>query len=52
MDRFDDSNTEMLRMKMTNKDKELFYFDPDYINWYQFMMEIHIPGIIKYGLNA
>ena len=52
MDRFDDANTEMLRMKMNDKDKELFHFDPICIDWDQFMMETHIPGIIKYALNA
>ncbi|KAJ0986855.1 hypothetical protein J5N97_005211 [Dioscorea zingiberensis] len=50
--RFDDTNTEMLRRRMNNKDQELFYFDPKCINWDQFMMEIHIPGVIKYGMNA
>ncbi|KAH7689035.1 fatty acyl-CoA reductase protein [Dioscorea alata] len=49
--RFDDTNTEILRMKMNRKDMEMFSFDPKPINWVQFLMDIHIPGLIKYGLN-
>lgn len=51
MIRFDNTNTEILRMKMNSKDTEMFSFDPKPINWVQFLMDIHIPGLIKYGLN-
>ncbi|KAJ0986851.1 hypothetical protein J5N97_005207 [Dioscorea zingiberensis] len=50
--RFDDTNTEILRMRMNNEDKAMFSFDPKCINWDQFLMDIHIPGVIKYGLNG
>ncbi|KAJ0986836.1 hypothetical protein J5N97_005192 [Dioscorea zingiberensis] len=50
--RFDDTNTEILRMRMNNEDKAMFSFDAKCINWDQFLMDIHIPGVIKYGLNG
>ncbi|XP_039689686.1 fatty acyl-CoA reductase 1 isoform X2 [Medicago truncatula] len=48
---FDDTNTEILRMatkgylKMENEE---FNFDPTSIDWTDYMMNTHIPGLIKY----
>lgn len=46
-------NTEKLRVAATQGDveMELFYFDPKMIEWEDYFMNIHIPGIIKYVLK-
>ncbi|KAI3839308.1 hypothetical protein MKX03_016852 [Papaver bracteatum] len=46
----DDSNTERLRMeaRMTEAEASIFYFDPKCINWENYFMNMHIPGLVKY----
>ncbi|KAI5388816.1 hypothetical protein KIW84_074469 [Lathyrus oleraceus] len=51
---FDDKNTEILRMaakggpKMDNVELN---FDPTIIDWIEYMMNIHIPGLVKYQMK-
>ncbi|XVF46889.1 hypothetical protein PTKIN_Ptkin03bG0064400 [Pterospermum kingtungense] len=47
---FDDINTEKLRMAARSSlvEKDMFYFDPKSIDWDDYFMTIHIPGIVKY----
>lgn len=52
--RFDDTNTEILRLKRKEINKELydlFDFDPKSIDWDDYMTTIHIPGLITYVLK-
>ncbi|XP_006347258.1 fatty acyl-CoA reductase 3-like [Solanum tuberosum] len=46
---FDDVNTEKLRLRMKeiNMD-EVLNFDPRCIKWEDYLMNIHIPGVVKY----
>ncbi|KAH0470833.1 hypothetical protein IEQ34_000556 [Dendrobium chrysotoxum] len=49
---FDDSNLESLRKAMVNNDEmKLFDFDPKHIEWDDYLINIHIPGVIKYLLK-
>ncbi|XP_039048615.1 alcohol-forming fatty acyl-CoA reductase-like [Hibiscus syriacus] len=47
---FDDINTEKLRMaaRSSLEENDMFYFDPKCIDWNEYFMNIHIPGIVKY----
>ncbi|XP_057458031.1 alcohol-forming fatty acyl-CoA reductase-like [Lotus japonicus] len=47
---FDDMNTEKLRIaaRQGETEKDLFYFDPKDIDWDDYFMNTHIPGIVKY----
>ncbi|KAL5717083.1 alcohol-forming fatty acyl-CoA reductase [Ranunculus cassubicifolius] len=46
---FDDKNSESLRMAMTDEtERNTFYFDPKVINWEDYFMNIHFPGIVKH----
>ncbi|KAE8720805.1 putative fatty acyl-CoA reductase 5 [Hibiscus syriacus] len=47
---FDDINTEKLRMaaRSSLEENDMFYFDPKCIDWDDYFMNIHIPGIVKY----
>ncbi|PHU03710.1 hypothetical protein BC332_28961 [Capsicum chinense] len=46
--RFDDSNTERLRLTMKEcKMDDVFNFDPSCINWEDYLMHTHIPGVVK-----
>ncbi|XP_073226522.1 fatty acyl-CoA reductase 3-like [Cicer arietinum] len=47
---FDDINTEKLRMaaKQGGVETDLFYFDPKVINWDDYFLNIHLPGLMKY----
>ncbi|MCD7467952.1 hypothetical protein HAX54_005669 [Datura stramonium] len=46
--RFDDSNTERLRMTMKeSKMDDVLKFDPSCINWEDYFMNTHIPGVVK-----
>ncbi|MED6160590.1 hypothetical protein PIB30_052855 [Stylosanthes scabra] len=50
---FDDQNTDKLRMAIKgvgNMDKK-FNFDPESIDWKHYLMNIHIPGLIKYTMK-
>jgi fatty acyl-CoA reductase len=50
--RFDDTNTENLRRiaKGYTKNEELD-FDPTSIDWTNYMMNTHIPGLVKYAMR-
>ncbi|CAN8277800.1 unnamed protein product [Cochlearia groenlandica] len=51
---FDDMNTERLRLNKEESNKEtigLFDFDPKTIDWDDYMMNTHIPGLITYVLK-
>ncbi|ESQ53764.1 hypothetical protein EUTSA_v10025005mg [Eutrema salsugineum] len=47
---FDDTNTEKLQKMVpkTELENEMFYFDPKIINWDDYFVDIHIPGLVKY----
>ncbi|GMH11123.1 hypothetical protein Nepgr_012964 [Nepenthes gracilis] len=47
---YDDMNTEKLRMIAgeCGTEKDIFYFDPKAINWEDYFMNTHYPGIVKY----
>ncbi|KAF3439409.1 hypothetical protein FNV43_RR17687 [Rhamnella rubrinervis] len=47
---FDDMNTEKLRMAMreSGMETEMFYFDPKCIEWEDYFLNVHIPGVVKY----
>ncbi|XP_028071056.1 alcohol-forming fatty acyl-CoA reductase-like [Camellia sinensis] len=46
---YDDTNTEKLQMtvKESSVETKVFYFDPKIINWEDYFMNIHIPGVVK-----
>ncbi|XP_050281090.1 alcohol-forming fatty acyl-CoA reductase-like isoform X4 [Quercus robur] len=50
---FDDSNTENLRVAIRESDVDvnLFYFDPRCIDWEDYIMNTHIPGLTKYSMK-
>jgi hypothetical protein len=52
--RFDDSNTEKLQMatRENGVDSESFGFDPKCIDWEDYIMNTHIPGLKKYALKT
>jgi len=48
---YDDTNTEILRMATKGHlkiENEELNFDPCSINWTDYMMNAHIPGLSKY----
>ncbi|CAN8229533.1 unnamed protein product [Cochlearia groenlandica] len=47
---FDDTNTEKLQnmVAKTGEESEMFYFDPKIINWDDYFMDTHVPGLVKY----
>ncbi|KAJ8568464.1 hypothetical protein K7X08_027997 [Anisodus acutangulus] len=47
---FDDLNVEKLRMaaKESGIETKVFYFDPKMINWEDYFMKIHLPGVVRY----
>ncbi|KAM7272419.1 hypothetical protein ACFE04_027082 [Oxalis oulophora] len=51
---FDDTNAENLRIAVKascNEETEIFCFDPAIIDWDDYFMNTHIPGIVKYVFN-
>ncbi|KAK6144218.1 hypothetical protein DH2020_021038 [Rehmannia glutinosa] len=50
---FDDANTENLRMAIreSNVNTEMFEFDPKSIQWEDYFINTHFPGIVKYVLK-
>lgn len=48
--RFDDTNTVKLQgmVLKTEAETEMFYFDPKMINWDDYFVNIHVPGLVKY----
>lgn len=51
--RFDNMNAEKLQIaaRQSGVEMDLFYFDPKMINWEDYFMNIHIPGIVKYSFK-
>ncbi|KAL5830867.1 hypothetical protein ACOSQ4_016221 [Xanthoceras sorbifolium] len=47
---YDDTNTEKLRMaaRESGVETDIFYFDPKSVDWDDYFMNIHIPGVVKY----
>ncbi|XP_022943504.1 fatty acyl-CoA reductase 3-like [Cucurbita moschata] len=47
---FDDTNVERLRMDIEKKDREpeTFLLDPKEINWEDYFMNVHLPGLVKH----
>nr|AFK33782.1 unknown [Medicago truncatula] len=47
---FDDLNTEKLRMsaRQSGTEIDLFYFDPKEMDWEDYFMNTHLPGLVKY----
>ncbi|KAB1227266.1 Fatty acyl-CoA reductase 3 [Morella rubra] len=50
---FDDMNTEKLRMAVRDGSAEadMFYFDPKCLDWEDYFLNTHLPGIVKYVLK-
>ncbi|RDX61886.1 Fatty acyl-CoA reductase 3, partial [Mucuna pruriens] len=50
---FDNMNTEKLlsTARQGGVETELFYFDPRIIDWEDYFMNIHIPGLVKYAFK-
>ncbi|XP_026390088.1 alcohol-forming fatty acyl-CoA reductase-like [Papaver somniferum] len=50
---FDDLNTERLRIAVRGSaaEADTFYFDPNCINWDEYFMNTHIPGLVQYALK-
>ncbi|XP_027347611.1 fatty acyl-CoA reductase 3-like [Abrus precatorius] len=48
---FDNLHTEKLQIAARHGgvEMDLFYFDPKMIDWEDYFMNIHLPGIVKYG---
>jgi len=51
--RFDNMNAEKLQIaaRQSGVEMDLFYFDPKMIDWEDYFMNIHIPGIVKYSFK-
>ncbi|XP_051134510.1 fatty acyl-CoA reductase 3-like [Andrographis paniculata] len=47
---YDDMNTERLR-RAAGDENGMFSFDPKAINWEDYFMTTHIPGLVKYVFN-
>lgn len=48
---FDDTNAERLRMETLNAERETFFLDPKDINWEDYFMNVHIPGLVKHVMR-
>ncbi|XP_065850026.1 fatty acyl-CoA reductase 3-like isoform X1 [Euphorbia lathyris] len=52
---FDDTNSENLRKALKEtcptNEAEIFNFDPTTVDWDDFVVGHHIPGLVKYGMN-
>ena len=48
--RFDDTNTENLRnaVQRSENDVNVFFFDPRRIDWEDYIVHTHIPGLVKH----
>ncbi|KAG9457257.1 hypothetical protein H6P81_001765 [Aristolochia fimbriata] len=46
--RFDDSNSEWLRVGSSDDSERLLYYRIQDINWEYYFMSVHIPGVVKY----
>ncbi|KAG2674465.1 hypothetical protein I3843_13G121400 [Carya illinoinensis] len=48
---FDDMTTEKLRLMVRDQsgaEAEVFYFDPKCIDWDDYFLNVHLPGVVKY----
>nr|GEW62311.1 fatty acyl-CoA reductase 3-like [Tanacetum cinerariifolium] len=45
---YDDTNTEKLRKAVIDSETKDFYFDPRIIDWEDYFLHTHIPGLVKY----
>ncbi|XP_071701345.1 fatty acyl-CoA reductase 3-like [Rutidosis leptorrhynchoides] len=47
---YDDTNTEKLRrtIRESKNDENVVYFDPKVIDWEDYLIHTHIPGLVKY----
>ncbi|CAH2076972.1 unnamed protein product [Thlaspi arvense] len=47
---FDDTNTAKLQRMLvkTGDEAQMFYFDPKTINWDDYFLNTHVPGLVKY----
>ncbi|OIW20697.1 hypothetical protein TanjilG_21030 [Lupinus angustifolius] len=54
LNKFDDQNAEKLRIatKGVQGMNEEFNFDPRDVNWKDYMMNIHLPGLVKYSIRS
>lgn len=50
--RFDSSNTEQLYNELTPEEKQRFFFDLREIDWPQYIVDVHLPGLRKYVLKG
>ncbi|CAJ1979159.1 unnamed protein product [Sphenostylis stenocarpa] len=50
---FDDKNAENLRMEKKEEDDDVgsFNFDPTSIDWKEYLLNAHIPGLVEYGVK-
>lgn len=50
---FDDTNTEKLRMAVreTGAEEDAFYFDPRCIDWEDYFVNTHLPGLVQHVLK-
>lgn len=37
-----------MALKESGSEAEIFYFDPKIINWEDYFMKIHLPGVVRY----
>ncbi|KAL4014799.1 hypothetical protein IC575_027017 [Cucumis melo] len=51
--RFDDTNLEKLgrATQQNERNRETLFFDPKDINWENYFLNVHIPGLVKYVLK-
>ncbi|XP_043712136.1 alcohol-forming fatty acyl-CoA reductase-like isoform X2 [Telopea speciosissima] len=51
--RFDDSNLEKLRVNTTDDNiaSMKFYLDPKCINWEDYFINVHIPGLVQHSIK-
>ncbi|KAG6682358.1 hypothetical protein I3842_13G136600 [Carya illinoinensis] len=48
---FDDMTTEKLRLMVRDQsgaEADVFYFDPKCIDWDDYFLNVHLPGVVKY----
>lgn len=48
---FDDTNLTRLRkdVKMCGSDGSIFNFDPKSMDWHSYLLNVHVPAVLKYG---
>ncbi|KAJ9540750.1 hypothetical protein OSB04_027256 [Centaurea solstitialis] len=48
---YDDTNLRKLRGMADLNEMGTFFFDPESLNWEDYFMNIHIPGLVKYAIK-